>query len=214
MTRNTLRFSALLVIAFGALSKMWAQSAPSAQSAPVFTATQSDAGGAAYSQNCASCHGDNLDDGHFAPALRGRESRTHWAGKTLEELFTYTSTKMPPDRAGGLESRTYIALLAYVLESNGLQPGDKELATDPEQLRAIKIPNEILSNQQRLRVYNLGVAGGTPLPSWPAAPNPLDKIAPVTDAMLRNPSPGDWLTWGRTYDDLGFSPLKQSTKRM
>jgi alcohol dehydrogenase (cytochrome c) len=37
----------------------------------------------------------------------------------------------------------------------------------------------------------------------------LGKITPVTDAMLANPPEGDWLTWRRTYDDMGFSPLKE-----
>jgi alcohol dehydrogenase (cytochrome c) len=26
---------------------------------------------------------------------------------------------------------------------------------------------------------------------------PLDRLTPVTDAMLRNPPPGDWLHWRR-----------------
>ncbi len=43
-------------------------------------------------------------------------------------------------------------------------------------------------------------------------PNPLDKISRVTDALLDNPPPGDWLLWRRTYDDFGFSPLKQINK--
>jgi alcohol dehydrogenase (cytochrome c) len=47
------------------------------------------------------------------------------------------------------------------------------------------------------------------LPPPPAKPNPLDKLTPVTDAQLQNPPDGEWLTWRRTYDDLGFSPLKQ-----
>jgi alcohol dehydrogenase (cytochrome c) len=29
----------------------------------------------------------------------------------------------------------------------------------------------------------------------------------VTDETLRNPNPGDWLQWRRTYDSHGFSPL-------
>jgi len=37
----------------------------------------------------------------------------------------------------------------------------------------------------------------------------LNKIAPVTDDMLRHPPDGDWLTWRRTYDSLGYSPLRQ-----
>jgi alcohol dehydrogenase (cytochrome c) len=38
---------------------------------------------------------------------------------------------------------------------------------------------------------------------------PLDRLTPVTDEMLRNPPPGDWLHWRRTYDGWAFSPLKQ-----
>ena len=46
----------------------------------------------------------------------------------------------------------------------------------------------------------------------PPKPNPLDKLTPVTDAELQNPPAGEWLTWRRTYDDQGFSPLKQINK--
>jgi alcohol dehydrogenase (cytochrome c) len=42
----------------------------------------------------------------------------------------------------------------------------------------------------------------------PAARN----ITPVTDAMLRNPPPGDWLMWRRTYNAWGYSPLEQINK--
>ena len=38
---------------------------------------------------------------------------------------------------------------------------------------------------------------------------PLDRLTPVTDAMLRNPPPGDWLHWRRTYDGWAHSPLTQ-----
>jgi alcohol dehydrogenase (cytochrome c) len=36
---------------------------------------------------------------------------------------------------------------------------------------------------------------------------PLDGLTPVTDAMLRDPAPGDWLMWRRTYNGWGHSPL-------
>src|SRR5690348_13218035 len=35
------------------------------------------------------------------------------------------------------------------------------------------------------------------------------KISPVTDAVLANPPPQDWLMWRRTLDSWGYSPLKQ-----
>ena len=34
-------------------------------------------------------------------------------------------------------------------------------------------------------------------------------FAPVTDAMLSDPAPGDWLMWRRTLDGWGYSPLDQ-----
>jgi alcohol dehydrogenase (cytochrome c) len=37
-------------------------------------------------------------------------------------------------------------------------------------------------------------------------------FVPVTDAMLENPSPADWLMVSRTYDEQRFSPLNQINK--
>src|SRR5262249_3501716 len=39
------------------------------------------------------------------------------------------------------------------------------------------------------------------------------QFKPVTQAMLENPSPDDWLMYSRTYDAQRFSPLKQITKQ-
>ena len=37
-------------------------------------------------------------------------------------------------------------------------------------------------------------------------------FVPVTDAMLNNPDPSDWLMVSRTYDEQRFSPLNQINK--
>ena len=34
-------------------------------------------------------------------------------------------------------------------------------------------------------------------------------FVPVTDAMLEDPAPGDWLSWRRTTNGWGYSPLDQ-----
>jgi PQQ-dependent dehydrogenase (methanol/ethanol family) len=36
-----------------------------------------------------------------------------------------------------------------------------------------------------------------------------DDFVPVTDAILENPDPADWLMWRRTVDSWGYSPLDQ-----
>ena len=38
------------------------------------------------------------------------------------------------------------------------------------------------------------------------------EFVPVTDAMLQDPAPGDWLMWRRTLDGWGYSPLDQITR--
>ena len=38
------------------------------------------------------------------------------------------------------------------------------------------------------------------------------EFVPVTDAMLENPAPDDWLMWRRTQDGWGYSPLDQVTR--
>ncbi len=55
----------------------------------------------------------------------------------------------------------------------------------------------------------LAVACLTPAaPATGQTPTP-DGFVPVTDAMLQDPAPGDWLTWRRTLDGWGYSPLDQ-----
>ncbi len=41
----------------------------------------------------------------------------------------------------------------------------------------------------------------------------LEALPPVTDAMLREPPASDWLSWRRTYDTYGFSPLDQINRQ-
>ena len=53
----------------------------------------------------------------------------------------------------------------------------------------------------------------TLLSALPAAAQPVSTgFVPVTDAMLQNPAPQDWLSWRRTLDSWGYSPLQQITR--
>ena len=40
----------------------------------------------------------------------------------------------------------------------------------------------------------------------------VEDFTPVTDEMLQNPDPADWLMWRRTLDSWGYSPLDQVTR--
>ncbi|MYH30598.1 MAG: PQQ-binding-like beta-propeller repeat protein [Acidobacteria bacterium] len=45
-------------------------------------------------------------------------------------------------------------------------------------------------------------------PAFPAGAQDRD-FTPVTDAILQDPDPADWLNWRRTLDGWGYSPLDQ-----
>src|SRR5258705_1576645 len=66
----------------------------------------------------------------------------------------------------------------------------------------------------RFLLTTLGVATLCTIVFVPlAAQNPTRTFTPVTDAMLRNPSPDDWLNWRRTLDGWGYSPLNQINRQ-
>ena len=51
------------------------------------------------------------------------------------------------------------------------------------------------------------------IPLGAASAQPSGDVAPVTDAMLQDPDPNDWLMWRRTLDSWGYSPLDQIDRR-
>ena len=66
-----------------------------------------------------------------------------------------------------------------------------------------------------LALTALAVAAQTLLmrPSSAQEEAPKINLRPVTDAMLANPDPADWLMWRRTLNNWGYSPLDQVNRR-
>jgi alcohol dehydrogenase (cytochrome c) len=178
------------------------------RSIATYTAAQAAQGKVAYAKSCASCHGQNLSGGEFASALNGNAFSQNWGGKTADALFTYINTKMPPANPGELGAGTYAQIVAYILQVNGDQAADAELPTDTKTLATMTIPRGPTSRSAPMMPLSPLAPPMKPV----VLPNPLDNITPVTDELLQNPPASDWLIWRRTYDDQGFSPLKQITK--
>lgn len=179
-----------------------------------FTAAQAARGKTAYADSCSMCHGVNLDDGEFAPAIKGAPFKAHWHDQSPAALFSYMTTKMPPSGPGDLSNQTYADIEAYILEANGGQAGATELAA------AQLAPNAAEQGEAPGASLNKTAAPRRPLAyhdaDYKAAiaqrQSILDRITPVTDEMLLNPPPADWLIWRRTYANLGDSPLNQINK--
>ncbi len=174
-------------------------------SLPTYTSGQAALGKQTYDGACAACHGGNLDDGEFAPPLKGVDFRLRWGGKPVEALFNEVTRTMPPGSPGSLGDDAYAQLLAYLIQENGVIAGNRQLPSDPALLRSVMLPSAAGGPGGGLTI-------GVAIPPPPSRANPLDRLTPVTDAMLSSPSDGDWLTWRRAFDAQGFSPLAQITR--
>lgn len=201
--------TALILGSLGICVQAQAQKFFEEGSAPSFTASQVKRGKAVYADNCSLCHGANLDDGEFGPALEGAPFQQKWGAQSPTALFSYMFQKMPPSGPGTLDEQTYADLEAYLLQANGLEPGTAELtAAELGGSGAPGAPAVQVGFQGDIRpsaanrdaIYKAVMARRAA---------ELEKITPVTDDMLQHPPHGDWLTWRRTYNSLGYSPLDQ-----
>ena len=206
--RKLLRSGTVIAIAFllPASSQTRAPQAAQRQGTIPLTSDQVEEGRVVYDANCASCHGPSLSDG-VAGSLTGRAFQTRWTGQSPVGLRDYLRQQMPPGQPGSLTDEEYRNLVALLLHENGYAPGEAVFRTDDEMVASM-----------RMQFSGVNTSSGGPLawdvtlPSWPTTPDPTQDFMPVTDEMLRNPAPGDWLTWRRTPDGLGFSPLAQITE--
>ena len=164
--------------------------------APDLTA-QVELGRTVYAQDCAACHGTGLAGGQFAPDLKGPEFLARWGTRPVAELFDYMHASMPPANAGGLSVEAYAALAALILQENGgTAPG--ALAADEVQLARVMLPAPPLQRMSGEQAVG-GLSRRYPLPPGPNIPDRFANYTPVTQAMLSDPPPENWLTWRRSH---------------
>jgi alcohol dehydrogenase (cytochrome c) len=199
-----------LLVSLLAQAPAWAQRPPrSSGPFATFTTDQAARGKTLYAQQCGNCHGKYLSGSEFATPLNGNAFSLNWGGKSAGALFTFIHDRMPPGAGGSLSPDATAALLAYLLQNNGAKAGTDPLAADATVLTALTIARSPVSPAPPMMPLS---PLSPPVPKV-FLPNPLDQFTSVTDAMLRNPPRGDWLLWRRTYNDQGFSPLRQITRQ-
>src|SRR5580765_6550612 len=129
--------AALAVLVFLAALVSGAQepSGPSIWSG-VYTAAQAKRGNDAYQASCSGCHGSDLRATDTeAVDLTGPPFRAKWNGKTLQERFETIRDTMPLGNANTLGDKTYMDIVAFILQFNDFPPGNRELV--PETAKAI-----------------------------------------------------------------------------
>ena len=183
--------------------------------AGAFTAEQAAAGWANYARSCSECHGTDLRGSSHGPELTGSGFLNNWGARTTTELVDYIRADMPPGLGGSLGEQAYLNIVAYLLESNGHQAGERALEADAS------VSIAAASSAGGARAPRAG--GGGDAPDEPEADDAPARrrsrfinretpaLAPVTDALLQQPPAADWLSWRRTLNNHGYSPLDQIT---
>ena len=204
----------------GGLAMLAGQQTPTGQ----YTAIQAGAGRTVYQAQCAGCHLADLKGSGDAAPLSGTEFMDAWGRRSTRELLSFMQLTMPPTRAGGLSQEEYVNIAAFILQSNGAPAGTAALGTTtPAMDVAI---NSVATG--RAPAAAAQQAGRGAAPAAPAAAGggrgrgaappvgitvegEVKNYVPVTDAMLRNPDPADWLMIRRDYHASDYSPLTQIT---
>ena len=199
-SRTALLVTVAIILSLGAGRLAFAQP-------PAVTSAAPAPSNAAYQQHCAACHGANLTDGQFGPALKGPAFLAIWNGASVDKLDQYIRNSMPPANAGKLEPEVYASVLGFILVSNAVPIRGVSLAAGSPDLAKISLPKPPESGGMGAGVGN--VAPRHALPAWPMPKDPFAGYKPVSEAELDNPAPQDWPAWRRSHLGQGYSPLKQ-----
>ena len=169
---------------------------------------QASRGQVAYSQSCLSCHGAALEGTQFGPPLAGTVFERHWRGGSRAMFAEKIRTTMPPGKLGSMSADTYSDIEAYILQANttGATPTSASASAPSQSQAARRSESEAASMMGPMQRRDDD-------PLYLATVNShkgkLAAITSVTDEMLAHPRASDWMMWRRTYDGLGYSPLRQ-----
>lgn len=210
-------FSAAAAIgAFGAAG-IWTSGAKAQTGAPgLFTDAQAQAGQAVYRAKCGFCH----DNGGETGALAGPGFASNWGDRTTSDLYNRIKTTMPFNDPGSLSVAEASATVAYILKNNGASAGALPLtpatAATIRTALAAPAPQQPAAGARGGAIVNglnsIGQRVG-PEPTGIRFPGTVQNYSPVTDALLLNPPPNDWLMHYQNYAGWSHSPLKQLTPK-
>ncbi len=177
-------------------------SADSSSPAISFSAAQASAGAELYNAQCASCHGSSLTGSPTAPALAGPAFLGRWAQRDVGSLHGIIKSSMPPGGNPGLSDAHYVNIVAWILQTNQVPASDLPLLADSQLIIGDSIPSTAAVAESAAR-------RPAQTPEGLTIKGVVADFVPLTDRMLRNPDPADWLMMRGNYQAWSFSPLDQ-----
>jgi S-disulfanyl-L-cysteine oxidoreductase SoxD len=105
----------------------------------VYTTDQAKRGRAQFNDQCASCHGPEMNGGEMAPPLAGSAFLSNWDGETAGSLEERIRISMPQGAEGTLSRQQVADIIASVFAANDMPAGTTELPKELEILKQIQI---------------------------------------------------------------------------
>ena len=192
-----------------------------AELAGIYTEQQAAQGKLAYEQHCAECHHLRLRGTGHGPELAGPNFVAKWGNQPIAALNALSAAQMPAGAPHSLKPAVYTAITAHILRVNGAAAGARTLSADVTTTIGMALRGAAWDEAQARK--ETAASGSPQFRSWSAAGSiaeaakqaagftnhALKNYAPIDDALLADPPAGDWLSWRRTRDGQGYSPLKQ-----
>lgn len=125
-SRRLLSIAATLLV-FGAPDAVQAQQALP----PTYSDSQALRGREWFVSVCQACH-ETKD-------MTSPDFKVKWAGRTAFDLFEIISTTMPEEEPGTLTQRTYVDIVAYLMQLNGVPAGTTALAAEQSALSSTRL---------------------------------------------------------------------------
>jgi S-disulfanyl-L-cysteine oxidoreductase SoxD len=109
----------------------------------VYTQAQAKRGEGVYTQQCATCHGDDLKGKEDlkpdpSPSLTGPDLGISFDDVTLDMMADRIRTSMPKDKPNTLSREQVADVVAFILSKNGMPAGKTDLPGATEPQKAIK----------------------------------------------------------------------------
>ncbi|EED34472.1 pyrrolo-quinoline quinone [Luminiphilus syltensis NOR5-1B] len=158
-----------------------------------------------YGGQCSGCHSVTLRGSAHGAPLSGLAFVEKWGPQSAQALFTYLKQNMPPGQSGKLSDDQHRALAQFIIAENGVKLEGSNLASSSIDINTDSAaePLETVEFRSADAIDQIARSAGR------FQNQVLPDFRPVSQAMLNNPPPGDWLTWRRTSDGHAHSPLDE-----
>lgn len=167
-----------------------------------YSAKQASDGASLYAQQCAVCHGADLQGTPNAPQLSGSGFSGKWNSQAASSLFQLIKTSMPPGSNQPLSDDEVLNLSALILSKNDVTGSGQPLVVGSTGLIGATQKQAVVS---RARIPS----GNDESPIGVTFSGTVKDFTPATADYLKSEHPNDWPMIRGNYQAWSYSPLSQ-----